>query len=238
MTIDEMGQILDALKVVYPHYYKTYSEDEKFQISCLWAEMFEAEPVGLVLAAVKSFIATDTKGFPPAIGQIKEQIVKLTKDEEKSELEAWGEVKKALSNSGYNAVTEFDKLDPAIKRIVGAPSQLRDWASVETGALDSVIASNFQRSYRAIAKNERERAVLPPEVAEMVKQLADAKAMDAQPQEPKGLPISIEATVNHVKREIGEATRAFKAAECQPLSDEEFKKRQAEILAMMETKAQ
>ena len=35
--------------------------------------MFKDDDGNQVLAAVKAFVATDTKGFPPSVGQIKQR---------------------------------------------------------------------------------------------------------------------------------------------------------------------
>ena len=236
MTLEQTGAIMDVLQVAYPQYYKNVPDAERLSAARLWAGMFADDPVEIVVAAVKAFIATDTKGFPPVIGQIKSYVVKATTAPEKSELEAWSEVKKALSNSGYHAAEEFAKLDPVIQRIVGAPSQLREWAAVDLDVLDSVIGSNFQRSYRAISKNERERAALPSAVRDIVYKLADSKALNAVDDEPKSLPISVAAEVDRAKQAISLAAGGKGTMDIikNMMSSEEFERRRADILAALE----
>jgi len=48
------------------------TDDEKANAAALWADIFIATPVDDVLAAVKRFVAMDTKGYPPTIGAIRE----------------------------------------------------------------------------------------------------------------------------------------------------------------------
>jgi len=49
-------------------------EKDHFDTVVLWATMFKDEPFKLVSAAVKTFIASDEKGYPPHIGAIKATI--------------------------------------------------------------------------------------------------------------------------------------------------------------------
>lgn len=170
MTYKETLQIMAILKTAYPNYYKGESNAE--QASKLWEELFKDDDAAVVAAAVKAFISNDEKGFPPVIGQIKTLVHRLTSPEELTELEAWELVEHALHNSNYNAQAEFDKLPPVIQRLLGSPSTLREWAMTDMDAVQSVIASNFQRSYRARAKSEREFLALSQQTREFLSALA------------------------------------------------------------------
>lgn len=179
MNHNETLAIMSVLKAAYPNFYKDMKRAEAEGIVSLWAEMFADEPAPLVAAAVKAHIANDAKGFPPHIGAIKEAVTKLRTPEEMTELEAWGLVQKALSNGIYGAQSEYDKLPPVIQRIVGSPSQLREWAMMDTDTVNSVVASNFQRSYKARAANERQLLALPSDVRQVMQQLAGGFSMAA-----------------------------------------------------------
>lgn len=81
-----------------------------------------------------------------------------------TEMEAWELVRKASANGIYNAASEFAKLPATIQKVIGDASVLREYAVTDIETLNSVIASNFQRSYRARAEYEREWLKLPAEV--------------------------------------------------------------------------
>lgn len=179
MTREETIKVLAVLKAAYPAFYRGMKADELNGIVNLWASQFEGDDYKTVGAAVQAHIATDTKGYPPHIGAIKEAIRKITQPDEMSEMEAWGYVASALRNSGYNSVTEFDKLPPVVRRIVGSPSQLREWAMMDSDTVQSVVQSNFMRSYRVRAQSEREYLALPESVRELMGQLAGSMAMPA-----------------------------------------------------------
>lgn len=210
MTLRETGTIMDLLTAAYPRFYAGISEKRRHDALTMWAVAFERDDYRLVLEAVRGFINSDERGFPPVPGQIKSKIRLITERGEMTELEAWGIVAKALRNSGYGAKEEFDKFPPVIKRIVGSPAQLREWGMMDSETVHSVLASNFQRSYRAIAAKEREIAALPPDVQELAAQIAAAKSMPELPAEnPEQLPEPKRESVpmpEHVKRTL-EAAR-------------------------------
>lgn len=179
MTREETLAIMSVLKAAYPSFYKDMRRNEAEGIVELWASMFVDEPATVVAAAVKAHIATDAKGFPPTIGAIKAAVVKVAAPDEMTEMEAWGLVHKAIRNGIYGAQKEFDKLPPVIQRLVGSPNQLKEWAVMDADTVASVVASNFQRSYKARAANEREMLALPSDVRQAMGMLSAGMAMGA-----------------------------------------------------------
>lgn len=177
MTYDETLAIMGVLKAAYPTYYKDMKRSEAENIVALWAEMFKDEQASIVTAAVKMHIATDAKGFPPHIGAIKTAIGKIKQPKELTELEAWGLVQKALRNGIYGSVEEYNKLPPVVQRMVGSPTQLREWAMMDADVVQSVVASNFQRSYKARAASEREHLALPADVRQTIALIAGGMTM-------------------------------------------------------------
>lgn len=177
MTRQETGIIMDILRAAYPRYYAGFSPDELKNAVNLWCEMFD-EDVALVASAVKALIATDKKGFPPHIGAIKEKIRQITQTEEITEAEAWYLVSKALQNGIYGSREEFGKLPPIVQKIVGSHNQLREWASMDSETVQTVIASNFQRSYRVRAQRQSEYDSLPSDVKQIAESISKKLALD------------------------------------------------------------
>ena len=171
MTRKETMMIMGVLRTAYPAYYKDAKNAEVERAVDLWHSMFEDQPVQAVAAAVKAYIAWDAKGFPPHIGAIKGALQKISTPTGPSEQEAIGLVLRAAANSTYGAEEEFEKLPPILQKIVGSPAQLRSWAGMEVDAVQSVVASNLQRSYRALQKDEQERMLLPADVRHVVERL-------------------------------------------------------------------
>lgn len=188
MTIQEVGQIMDILNAFYPSFYAKQSEDEKYQASIMWASLFMDYPSKIVVAAVRAFVGADEKGFPPVPGQIMAKVRKITDPDEMTEADAWGLVRKAAGNSIYDSQKEFDKLPPILQSLVGSPNQLKEWAVMDSDEFQTVVASNFQRSYRARAASDREFQALPSDVKALAEELSERltlKALVTQEQKDK-----------------------------------------------------
>ena len=176
MNKSETASLMAIIKLAYPQYYSR--QDEILSAVSLWSEMFKEDDFKVVSAGVKSFIASDTKGFPPSIGMIKQYISKITTPEAMTEVEAWGIIKKALRNSSYNSKEEFEKLPEELQRLLGSHTQLKEWAREEMTTLDSVIASNFMRSYRARIQSIREYQALPKDVKQFIGKMSNTMSLE------------------------------------------------------------
>lgn len=165
MTIAETLKVLAVLKVAYPAMDSRLTDEEYTAMVGLWAEMFADESYEVVGAAVKAFIATDEQGYPPTIGKIKAQISKLTpSSNQMTEAEAVGIIMQATRNSLYNCGEEFEKLPPILQRLVGHPRQLREWAASDSQTINTVVASNLQRSYRILQERQKDLEALPESI--------------------------------------------------------------------------
>ena len=172
MNVKETGAIMDLLTVAYPRFYNEKDAPDKTKTLKLWVTMFADDPFPLVVAAVKALICTDEKGYPPHIGAVKAKLRQLTTPDEDTEAEAWGKVLKAISRGIYNSQKEFEQFPPEIQRIVGNPNQLREWAMMDSDTVQSVVASNFQRSYRAKMQKKSEFESLPADVKQLASSVA------------------------------------------------------------------
>ena len=189
MTIDEMAEIMDVLEIAYPAFYARQDESAKLKAMELWATTFADDPAQMVAMAVKAFIVSDTKGFPPNIGQIKDIIYKVTmpRELEMSELEAWTLVRRAIRGASMadwsrklgpdgigppSAVAKFNALPEILQRLVGDPGQLALWEELPDDEINTVIQSNFMRSWRAMVSHEKEMLALPQDIRQGMKTLA------------------------------------------------------------------
>lgn len=177
MTREETLLILAVLKAAYPHAFKDMKKSDGEAMVNLWQMQFASENYQEVSAAVNALIATRTVGYSPTIGEVKERLYRLRNVNELSEGEAWGMVYKALSNGYYGYMDEWKKLPQEVQRAVGNPEQLREWSQMETDTVQSVVASNFMRSYRVMKERAKEVEKLPEAVREMICGVADGMKM-------------------------------------------------------------
>lgn len=175
MTKKETSAIMAVIRATYPQYYKGYTDAEAVAVINLWADIFAEDDPAAVAAAVKTFIATDVKGFPPMPGAIRDIIYRNSIADTLTPLEAWGMVSKALRNSAYNSKEEFDRLPEVIQAAIGCPENLHQWASIESDDAETVIQSNFLRSFNVAQTRLREKAMLPLEARNLFGAIAEQK---------------------------------------------------------------
>lgn len=177
MTRQETVSILAVLRAAFPSFYKGMERKELEGIVSLWNDMFQDDAANVVAGAVKALIATKTTGYPPTIGEVKEHVRRITQPREMTEQEAWAHISKALRNSLYGSEEEFRKLLPVLQSVVHDPRQLREWAMMDEATVQSVVASNVQRSFRARAQQARDFEALPEDVKALSRGLAEQFAL-------------------------------------------------------------
>lgn len=173
----EVLKIMAVLRAAYPQYYRNISDEDAANVVNLWTDLFAEDDASFVGAAVKAIIVADNREFPPLVGTIKEKMRQLTTPNELTEGEAWAIIAKAVKNSLYASREEFDALPPMLKKLVRSPSQLKDWAMMDSETLHSVVASNVQKAFRTIAKREQEAEKLPASVKIALKQVVGEKLL-------------------------------------------------------------
>lgn len=211
MTLVETKKALAVIQEVYPHFMDGRNADTTASI---WAKMFPSEEYAQVEAAIMAFIVSDVKGYPPSIGQIKDQLSMMQADNTLDEAGAWALVMAAMRNGLYGSDKEFAKLPFDVQRSVGSANQLREWAMMDTEVVNSVVCSNFMRSYRARSVHTREMQKLPDTVRQMYLAAGDAFAFERalpapekppEPEpEPGTCPDSIRNVVDGMRQKIAQ----------------------------------
>ena len=92
---------------------------------------------------------------------------------------AWGLVSKALRNGTYGAVEEFNKLPPLVKQAVGMPDNLKNWATSDYQTIETVIQSNFLRTYETVVKRANEINRMPDNIKSLIEK-TNANSYKAQ----------------------------------------------------------
>lgn len=165
-TDKETRKIIAVLMVAYPNY-KPINID--FTVS-VWTDMLSDYSYSEVDMAIKAYISTDTSGFAPAIGQVIDKIKPITTPRQMTDAEAWALVRKAISDSSYNAKDRFNELPVTCQRAVGSPAQLRMWA-LDASYNENVVSSNFMRCYRTEVTRQSELSRMPSEVRQIIEKI-------------------------------------------------------------------
>ncbi|MGM9603013.1 MAG: replicative helicase loader/inhibitor [Faecousia sp.] len=178
-TRKETAELLTVLQSNYPDAFRGMSDNCVQAKIALWQQMFAEYPKQQVFAAAMAYMATDTKGFMPSVGQVNEQLQRMLHRMTATPAEAWSYVSAALRNSSYGAAEEFAKLPEDVQRLVGSPAQLREWAQMDAQTVQSVIGSNFQRSYQARQTQQRDYEKLPGQMKQLLRGLGDALGLES-----------------------------------------------------------
>ena len=179
MNVTEAKKIIASMIVSYINYKPTDVD----YAATIWADMLSEYTYEQVDGALRSFIMSDKSGFAPSIGQLVDKIHTMTAPQELNEMEAWSLVSKAIRNSTYNSVSEFEKLPPLVQKAVGLPDSLREWAMTENLNLE-VVMSNFQRAYKAELKRHEELQKMPQNVRQIIEK-ANVGSYSAQIEEKR-----------------------------------------------------
>lgn len=169
MTEKETWKIIYVLKASYINQFKGYTTADFENIVTVWKMMFEDYTYEEVSAGLKLFLASDTKGFCPATGQVMDCIMKIKMPEcaQMTSAEAWSIVRRAIEKGSYYAEEEFNKFPKAVQRAVGSPSDLRSMA--QDGAFNESSAKrNFEWTYSQIITREREEAKIPKKLKQLI----------------------------------------------------------------------
>lgn len=177
MNRDDVLQTLAILKAAYPSSFQVNGrampqQDAEAMIQ-LWTRQFADEDASAVRAAVENLISTRTTGFSPTVGEIKDQLHRLRTVDGINDAQAWALVEKACRRGLYNAREEFEKLPPDVQAAVGGPEQLKAWAAMDSETVNSVVASNFRKTYHTVKAREKEKAMMPPEVKAFIAGVAE-----------------------------------------------------------------
>ena len=164
MTDKEFMIIVKGLKAVYTDP-KFLADNDAIDV---WYGLLCDLPYQVLSFATQKYMMQEQ--YPPTIAGLRKKAAEITAPvhEDMSELEAWSLVRKALSNSGYNADTEFAKLPELCQKAVGNPANLREMALMDTDTVNSVEQSHFIRNYRTALDRKRADAQVAPGIMQLI----------------------------------------------------------------------
>lgn len=175
MTREETVKIIRIMSDCYPNY-KPNNLSETVDV---WQMMLDEYSYNQVSIALKAYVTSDTSGFAPSVGEIVAKIQLVSQPQELDGMAAWGLVSKALRNGTYGAVEEFNKLPPLVRQAVGIPDNLKNWATSDYQTIETVIQSNFLRTYETAVKRANEINRMPDNIKSLIEK-TNANSYKAQ----------------------------------------------------------
>ena len=161
--------LLKAMKAVYtkPEF---LPDQDAYNV---WYAMLKDLDYEVLTSSIQHHMMTSP--YPPTIADIRSGAVKFMPGNAHAmtEMEAWNRARKAIGNSNYHAAEEFEKLHPIIQKAVGSPANLSEWAMMDSSTVNSVIQSNFLKSYRDALAKEKELSKLSPAMRELMEKASN-----------------------------------------------------------------
>ena len=162
-----MLKIMTYIRASYPKWASELKPDDARLMVEIWMDDLKEYSSDLVMAAVKAHRRVEK--WPPTIADIIEKIdVIQGKREVMTGQEAWALVRKALKNGLYHAKQEYDKLPAEIQASIGDHYALKAWAEMSLDELETVIQSQFIKSYKVKSEQKQEYDKLPSDVKAMI----------------------------------------------------------------------
>lgn len=150
--------------------------DNPAETIAAWHFLLEEYSANVVMAAFQIYVKTNNTGFAPSVSQIIGCMHKPNEVEQLSEGEAWDLVKRAIQDGNYHAEERFAALPTEIQQAIGSANMIQQWAQTDSDTVNTVVMSNFQRTYRNICERERFNNKVPTQISDLVKGLAEKKS--------------------------------------------------------------
>lgn len=164
MTREECKQLIMICEATYPN----FRASNPAETLNAWHMILGEYDYQTMLMALKMYIHTSGSAFAPSVSELIAMTRKPQELTAVQEVDVWREVRPAISNGIYGAETEFEKLSPMAKKMVGDPQQLREWAMLPSEDIDTVVQSNFKSRFNAMQTRQAEINAMPNDIRNLI----------------------------------------------------------------------
>ena len=171
MNKAETVQVITLLAGNYDSVAKKDATQKQLMINT-WQECLGDLEYQVVLQAVKKSIIDSP--YPPTIADIRKNAIEMIKPTtSKTAIEAWNEAIGMISNGLYMTEEQFNNYSPEVKRFFGSVNQVKQLAMVDMETINTVTKGQFLKQYEVLINRERGQKLLPQQMQDFTKQLAD-----------------------------------------------------------------
>lgn len=170
MNIQETTKIITFLAGNYDSIAKKDRSQKEIMVKT-WHECLQDIDYRLVQGAIKKSIMESP--YPPTVADIRKRAYEIINPNEKTAIDAWNEAYKMICNSGYMTEEEFNEHSPEVKRFFGSVRQVRELGMTDIETVNTVVKGQFLKQYEKIIENNREQAMMPKQMQDLSKLLAE-----------------------------------------------------------------
>ena len=171
MNKQETVQVITLLAGNYDSISKKDSTQKQLMINT-WQECLGDLDYRHVLQAVKKTIIESP--YPPTIHEIRKNAVEMMNPTQtRTAIEAWNEAYRMICGGLYMTQEQFETASPEVKKFFGDVRQVAELARTDIDTVNTVTKGQFLKQYDVLVQREQERKMLPPQMQEFTKQLAE-----------------------------------------------------------------
>lgn len=171
MNKQETVQVITLLAGNYDSISKKDSTQKQLMINT-WQECLGDLDYRLVLQAVKKTIIESP--YPPTIHEIRKNAVEMMNPTQtRTAIEAWDEAYRMICGGLYMTQEQFETASPEVKKFFGNVRQVAELAITDIDTVNTVTKGQFLKQYDVLVQREQVRKMLPPQMQEFTKQLAE-----------------------------------------------------------------
>lgn len=171
MSKEETIQVITLLAGNYDSIAKKDKMQKQLMINT-WQECLGDLEYQVVLQAVKKSIIDSP--YPPTIHDIRKNAIEMMNPtQNRTAIEAWNEAYSMICRGLYMTEEQFETASLEVKKFFGNVRQVRELAMTDVDVVNSVTKGQFLKQYDVLAQREQERKMLPPQIQEFTKQLAE-----------------------------------------------------------------
>lgn len=164
LTRENFSRVVKGMKKIWD---KPGFIDDKTAFD-LWYTLLSDYEDEVVNAAVEKYMMISR--FPPTPADIRECAAEIVRplQEEMTQEEAWNITLKAIRNSGYYSVEEFEKLPQVLQKVVSSPDHLKQMALMNSDELHTVEKSHFMKVFRTVIERRNNDERISPHLREII----------------------------------------------------------------------
>ncbi len=168
MTRSDVSKILAVMEATYP----TFKINDMVSTINAWHWALQDYSYESIDTALKIYIKTDSSNFAPSVSKLISLIDVTEQYGLPTEAEAWAMVRKGIESLDWaDPAKTYDSLPEVIQIAVVNPANLREWACMDTSEVETVISSNFMRTYRTAVKRYLDIKKMPEPVKLRIEKL-------------------------------------------------------------------
>ena len=170
MTREETKMIIGMLGAVYSSEFDRKTDEQINTMIDVWTMLFEDEDANKIANATKAYLKSNSNAFMPTPAMLIEKAYNMFEPKGMTEQQAWNHISRAIRNGNYHAREEWENLPKEVQEMCSV-QDIRDWAGMDTDKVQTVVASNWQRSFKVREKARQEYNRLPNATKDLIESL-------------------------------------------------------------------